>query len=276
MGDRDRPAGLTIAGSDSCGGAGIQADLKTMLALDVHGTSALTAVTAQSTGGVRMSATLAPEMVASQIDAVLEDVRPASTKTGMLASSAVMEAVAERVASHALENLVVDPVMVATSGSLLIEEDAVATMRDTIVPMATLVTPNIPELETLTGLTVVTEKDIERAAARLLGSGARNVLVKGGHRDGPAVDILHTERGAVRYASERIGVGTLHGTGCTASAAVVSYLARGFDLEDAVGRAKRFVTEAIRGAFAVGGGGSLLDHAGAGRTARRSEGREPA
>ena len=268
----DRPVGLTIAGSDSCGGAGIQADLKTMLALGVVGTSALTAVTAQSTAGVRKSVTLEPEMVAAQIDAVLEDVTPGSTKTGMLATGGVMEAVADRVRRHELPNLVVDPVMVATSGSPLIDEDGVRAMRDLIVPLARTVTPNIPELETLSGMSVVTESDIEKAARRVMDRGASSVLVKGGHRDGPAVDVLFTPRGAVRYESERIGTGTLHGTGCTMSAALVAFLARGLELEDACGRAKRFVTEAIRGAFPVGGGGSMLDHARAGRLS--DEGRE--
>jgi hydroxymethylpyrimidine/phosphomethylpyrimidine kinase len=265
MHDADRPVGLTIAGSDSCGGAGIQADLKTMMALGVHGTSAVTAVTAQSTAGVRRSLMLPAEMVAAQIDAVLEDARPDAAKTGMLGTRDIMEAVADRVSAHDLPNVVVDPVMVATSGSLLIEEGAVAAFERTVLPLATLVTPNIPELAAITGFPVDTESDLERAALDMMRRGARNVLVKGGHREGPAVDILYKEGGLVRLEAERIGHGTLHGTGCTTAAAIASFLARGLELVEAVERAKRFVTEAIRGAFEVGGGGSILDHGLAGR-----------
>jgi hydroxymethylpyrimidine/phosphomethylpyrimidine kinase len=267
---------LAIAGSDSCGGAGIQADLKTMQALGVYGASVVTAVTAQSTAGVRRSLTLEPSLVAAQIDAVLEDVTPAATKIGMLASGGIMQAVADRAAAHRLVNLVVDPVMVATSGSLLIEHDAVNVMRDVVVPLADVLTPNIPELETLARIEVVTEHDMERAAASLLARGAGGVLVKGGHREGPAIDILFTEGGAVEFSAERIGAGTLHGTGCTVSSAIASFLALGSGLEDAVRCAKAFVTEAIRGAFDVGGGGALLDHGRAGRLFRRDPGEEGA
>lgn len=275
MKDPGRPIAMTVAGSDSCGGAGVQADLKTMAALGVHGMSALTAVTAQSTAAVRASITLPAELVRAQIDAALEDARPLSTKTGMLPSKAVMEAVVESFTRHGLTNLVVDPVMIATSGSLLIEEEAVVAMRDMVVPLAELVTPNIPELGALTGLETDSDSAIQTAAEALLEGGAANVLVKGGHREGAAVDILYTERGVVRFSEERIGAGTLHGTGCTTSAAVVSFLARGFDLEESVGRAKRFVTESIRRAFPVGGGGSLLDQTTAGRVVEVRRERTP-
>jgi hydroxymethylpyrimidine/phosphomethylpyrimidine kinase len=253
------PTALTIAGSDSSGGAGIQADLKAMLALGVHGASAVTAVTAQSTAGVRSSLVLPPELVAAQIDAVLEDLVPGATKTGMLAAAGVMEAVADRIDAHGLAHVVVDPVMVATSGGLLIEEDAVAVMRDLILPLAEVVTPNIPELETLAGVEVVTQTDAADAASRLLDLGAANVLVKGGHLEGPATDVLYGEGDPVRFEVERVGAGTLHGTGCTFSSAVAARLAHGDAVEDAVARAKEFVTGAIRGSFRVGGGGSLLD-----------------
>src|SRR5574341_405411 len=182
---------LTIAGSDSGAGAGIQADLKTFAALGVYGTTAITAITAQNTVGVREVLALSPKIVGAQIDAVIDDIGAHALNTGMLANATIIELVAQKIREHRLKNLVVDPVMVATSGDLLIKKNAVAALRDKLIPLATIVTPNIPEAEELTGMKLLTSEDIEEAARRIIRLGAKSVVIKGGHRSGPAVDLFY-------------------------------------------------------------------------------------
>ena len=251
---------LTIAGSDSSGGAGIQADLKTMSAFGVFGATALTAITAQNTKGVASSLMLAPEFVAAQIDAVFEDLPVGAAKTGMLGGAQTVEAVADRVGAHGLRKLVVDPVMVATSGSSLIEEGAVGAMVRALLPLALVVTPNIPEAETLSGLRVVTEKDMEKAARAIHDLGPRYVLLKGGHLTDSALDLLFDGSTFLRFTGERIPGGRIHGTGCTLSAAIASGLALGRSVEEAVGEAKRYVTAGIATALPFGGGSDFVNH----------------
>ena len=254
------PTALTIAGSDSSGGAGIQADLKTMSAFGVFGTTAITAVTAQNTLGVTDSLFLAPELVAKQIDAVVEDLGADAAKTGMLGTVEVIEVVAERVARHAIRNLVVDPVMIATSGASLIEDDAVAALRGALLPRAFLVTPNGPEAETLGGVRVTSVETMEEAARAVHALGPANVLVKAGHVEGCATDVLFDGETVTRFTADRIDGGKIHGTGCTLSAAIASALALGLDLIDAVAAAKSYVTRGIAAALPMGKGSALVNH----------------
>ena len=251
---------LTIAGSDSGAGAGIQADLKTFAALGVYGTSAITAVTAQNTVGVARVAALQPQLVAAQIDAVISDIGAHALKTGMLANAAIIKAVARKIREHRLQNLVVDPVMVATSGDLLIEENAVAALRTALIPLAAVVTPNIPEAEELTGLKLRAAKGIEDAARCIVSMGAGSVVIKGGHRRGPAVDLFFDGKKFRTLRALRVRTHNTHGTGCTFSAAIAAYLAKRETLEDAVALAKRYITGAIRAGFAVGAGHSPVHH----------------
>jgi len=251
---------LTIAGSDSGAGAGIQADLKTFAALGVYGTSAITAITAQNTLGVARVLALSPALVAAQIDAVMEDIGAQAAKTGMLANRAIIETVARKVKEHGVKNLVVDPVMVATSGDLLIEKSAVASLRSRLIPLATVVTPNLPEAEELTGMPLRTSEDIEEAARRIVGMGAKSVIIKGGHRKGPAVDLFYDGKNCRALYARRIRTRNTHGTGCTFSAAIAAYLAKGESLERAAARAKRYITAALRAGFAVGAGHSPVHH----------------
>ena len=251
---------LTIAGSDSGGGAGIQADLKTFAALGVYGTSALTAITAQNTVGVTQVYELSPKLVDAQIDAIIEDIGAHAVKTGMLANVAIITAIAKKIRQHRLKNLVVDPVMVATSGDLLIKKNAVTALRTQLIPLATVVTPNIPEAEELTGLKIRTGEDIEKAARRMIEMGARAVVIKGGHLKGPAVDLFFDGKNARVLIAPRIRTKNTHGTGCTFSAAIAAYLARGEDLESAVQAAKKYITTAIRAGFSVGAGHGPVHH----------------
>jgi len=251
---------LTIAGSDSGAGAGIQADLKTFAALGVYGTSALTAITAQNTVGVTAILALSPKMVAAQIDAVITDIGAHALKTGMLANVAIIEIVAQKIQEHRLRNLVVDPVMVATSGDLLIKKNAVAALRSRLIPLATVVTPNIPEAEQLTGMPLQNSIDFEEAARRIVALGARSVVIKGGHRSGPAIDLFYDGKKFTELHAPRIRTRHTHGTGCTFSAAIAAHLAKGEKLENAVALAKKFITQAIRSGFAVGSGHSPVHH----------------
>ncbi|MGH2685305.1 MAG: bifunctional hydroxymethylpyrimidine kinase/phosphomethylpyrimidine kinase [Actinomycetota bacterium] len=257
---REPPRALTIAGSDSGGGAGIQADLKTFQALGVFGMSAITAVTVQNTKGVSGYQELSPDTVADQIRAVVMDIGADAAKTGMLASAPIVEAVAEAIREVALPNLVVDPVSVSKHGHPLLAEDAVGALRDRIVPLATLVTPNLPEAGVLAGFPVHTLEEMERAGRAILELGAGSVLVKGGHlEEGDATDLLVTPEGVEPVIGERIDTPHTHGTGCVLSAAIASYLARGDDLVGAVRRGKAFVTEAIRAALEIGQGIGPVD-----------------
>jgi len=251
---------LTIAGSDSGAGAGIQADLKTFAALGVYGTAAITAITAQNTVGVTQVFELSPKLVAAQIDVVIDDIGAQAAKTGMLASSAIINMVAEKIAQHRVKNLVVDPVMVATSGDLLIKKDAVGALRSRLLPLAAVATPNLPEAEELTGMSLRTDKDIEEAARRIVKMGARTVVIKGGHRSGPAVDLFFDGKKFAALRAPRIRTTNTHGTGCTFSAAIAAYLAKGQSVEDAVGLAKKYITAAIRAGFRIGAGHSPVHH----------------
>lgn len=250
------PRALTIAGSDSGGGAGIQADLKTFQALGVYGTSALTAVTVQNTKGVSGYEELAPEVVADQVRAVVTDIGVDAAKTGMLASARIIEAVAEAVEDTGVPNLVVDPVFVSKHGHPLLAEDAVDALRTGILPLATLVTPNLHEAGGLVGFPVDTDEDMRRAGETILEMGPRAVLVKGGHLEGlsDATDLLVTADGSTPVSAPRIDTPHTHGTGCVLSAAIASYLARGEDLEEAVRGGKEFVTQAIAAHLEIGQG----------------------
>jgi hydroxymethylpyrimidine/phosphomethylpyrimidine kinase len=251
---------LTIAGSDCGAGAGIQADLKTFAALGVYGTSVLTAITAQNTVAVTKILELDPGMVAAQIDAIADDIGATATKTGMLANSRIIEIVAKKIREHELKNLVVDPVMVAKSGDMLLRKDAVEALRSRLLPLALVVTPNIPEAEALTGMRISSARDIELAALRLIEMGARSAVIKGGHRKGPAVDVFYDGSHFHEFRSRRVRTRHTHGTGCTFSAAIAAHLARGEDVRFAVARAKQFTTEAIRHGFAIGAGHSPTHH----------------
>jgi len=251
---------LTIAGSDSGAGAGIQADLKTFAALGVYGTSAITAITAQNTVGVSAICALSPKLVAAQIDAVVSDIGADAVKTGMLANAAIIETVARKIRQHRLRNVVVDPVMVATSGDLLIQKNAVAVLRTRLIPLATVVTPNLPEAEELTGMKLRTSAEIDEAARRIVKMGAKAVVIKGGHRKGPAVDLFYDGKKFTALNAPRIRTKNTHGTGCTFSAAIAAYLAKGEKIEGAVIFAKRYITQAIKTGFVVGAGHSPVHH----------------
>jgi hydroxymethylpyrimidine/phosphomethylpyrimidine kinase len=259
--DAPRPRALSIAGSDSGGGAGIQADLKTFSALGVFGMTAITAVTVQNTKGVSGFEEVSPDTVAEQIRAVAGDIGVDATKTGMLASTPIVEAVAEAVGETRLPNVVVDPVFVSKHGHPLLTDDAVDALRRLILPLATLVTPNLPEAAGLAGFDVVTRDDMRRAAGAILQLGPHAVLVKGGHLEGDRAIDLFAE-GAVEewIDAERIDTPHTHGTGCTLSAAITAHLARGDALTDAVRAGKVFVTEAIRHALPLGDGIGPVDH----------------
>lgn len=236
---------LTIAGSDPSGGAGLQADLLTFAALGVHGASVVTALTAQNTLAVRAIAPVDPTFVAQQLDAVLDDLDVRAAKTGMLHRAAVVEAVAERLAARAVPHLVVDPVIVATTGVVLLEPAGVAALRARLLPLATLVTPNLGEAEALTGRPVADPAGMREAARALVGAGARAALVKGGHLPGDALDVLYDGRGFHEFRAPRIATRHTHGTGCVLSAAVTASLARGLPLVEAVAAAKHHVTHAL-------------------------------
>ena len=251
---------LTIAGSDSSGGAGLQADLKTFAAHGVFGASAVTAVTAQNTRGVTAVALMAPDLVVAQIDAVVTDLGADATKIGMLGAAAIVDAVVAAIGRHRLPNVVLDTVMVSKSGARLLDAEAVAALRDRLLPLATVVTPNIPEAEALTGLSVRTVADLHEAAHRLVRLGARAALVKGGHLDGPAIDVLWDGTRTIELRAERVPTPHTHGTGCTFSAAIAARLARGEDLEAAARGAKEYVTLAIQQAPGLGAGHGPLQH----------------
>ncbi|HLG73211.1 MAG TPA: bifunctional hydroxymethylpyrimidine kinase/phosphomethylpyrimidine kinase [Chloroflexota bacterium] len=247
------PKALTVAGSDSGGGAGIQADLKTFQALGVYGASVITAITAQNTLGVQGAWPVEPDMVAHQLDSVLRDIGADAIKTGMLAQAATVEVIAERLRGVAL---VVDPVLVSTSGRMLLEPEAIGVLKQKLLPLTLVVTPNIPEAEALTGLA-----DPRNAARALHDLGARYVVVKGGHKVGDADDLLFDGSAFHVFPGERIDTPHTHGTGCTFSAAITAGLARGLDVPAAVARAKRFITAALRQAQPIGGGISPVNHA---------------
>ena len=249
------PRALTIAGSDSGGGAGIQADLKVFFALGCHGMSALTALTAQNTVGVTGVSEVAPEFVIAQVDAVAGDIGVDAAKTGMLASAEIVEAVAKAVSANDIGNLVVDPVSVSKHGNRLLNDDAVGSLRDTLIPLATVVTPNLHEAGLLLGGNVASYDDMKRAAEELRALGPRAVLVKGGHLPGEhAVDVFLDDTGMTEITGPRYDTEDTHGTGCALSAAIAARLAHGDDLIDAVRFAKEFVAGAIAHGLRLGKG----------------------
>ena len=255
-----RPRALTIAGSDSGGGAGIQADLKTFSALGVFGMTAITAVTVQNTLGVAGYEELSPRTVGDQIRAVATDIGLDAAKTGMLASSAIVEAVADAIEETSIPNLVVDPVFVSKHGHALLAEEAVDALRSRILPLAALVTPNLSEASGLAGFGVDSRDLMEDAAEAILAMGPRAVLVKGGHLEGSDADDLFFDGARMEWLeAERIDTPHTHGTGCVLSSAIAGYLALGADLVDAVRRGKAFVTEAIRHSITLGGGIGPVD-----------------
>lgn len=251
---------LTIAGSDSGAGAGIQADLKTFAAFEVYGLSAITVITAQNTVGVRAIQPVAPDVVATQIEAVVTDIGVDAAKTGMLYSAEIIEAVARAVRELGIPNLVVDPVMVAKSHDRLLQDEAVSALRGVLLPLATVVTPNLPEAEVLVGRAIETDEDIRLAAREIASMGARNVVIKGGHRARDPVDVLYDGQQYWLFPGWRVTSGSAHGTGCTFSAAVAACLAKGLSVERAVAAAKHYVTEAMRHGLNLGRGCHLLNH----------------
>ena len=251
---------LTIAGSDSGAGAGIQADLKTFASCGVYGTSVITAITAQNTLGVTGVLEVPLEMIAAQLDAVLSDIGADAAKTGMLSSAPIIELVSTKLREWNVDRLVVDPVMVAKGGDRLLREDAVATLKKRLLPLAFVLTPNLPEAEALVGHRVRTREQMEEAARALATLGARHIVIKGGHTEGPPVDLLFDGNGFTEYPGERINSTNTHGTGCTFAAAIAAQIARGLGAAEAVGEAKRYTAEAIRQAPGIGRGHGPLNH----------------
>ncbi len=253
------PVALTIAGSDSCGGAGIEMDLKVFGALGVFGACAITALTAQNTAGVRGAWEAPPEVVAAQLEAVLDDLPVGAAKTGMLSSETIVRAVAEVVRRRGLAALVVDPVVVAKDGTHLLSDSGIAALREELAPLATVLTPNIPEAEALSGMRIESEEDLPRAAEKLRALGCTWVLVKGGHLSGAVVtDLLLGPDGEQALTSPRIPGGPFHGTGCALSAAIAAYLALGRSAPEAVAAARPFLQRLLQDAHALGRGALVL------------------
>lgn len=251
---------LSIAGSDSCGGAGIQADIKTMTMNGVYAMSAITALTAQNTTGVRGIQESSPAFLKEQIDAVFEDIFPDAVKIGMVSSAGLIQVIADRLRFYQARNIVVDPVMVSTSGSRLMKTDAVTTLTCELLPIATLVTPNIPEAEVLAGMSVSDKEDMRKAAEQISKTYGCAVLLKGGHSISEANDLLY-ENGEYRwFEGKRIENPNTHGTGCTLSSAIASNLAKGFDLADSVKRAKDYVSGALAAMLDLGKGSGPIQH----------------
>jgi hydroxymethylpyrimidine/phosphomethylpyrimidine kinase len=256
------PRALTIAGSDSGGGAGIQADLKTFAAMGVHGSSAIAAVTAQNTLEVTDWLAMPEALIEKQIDAVLTDIGADAVKTGMLANARIIESVARKLREHDVTNLVVDPVMVAKGGDRLLENSAIDSVRTQLLPLALVVTPNIPEAEVLTGTSIASWGDMRVAAERIVSMGARAAVVKGGHFDDPgaATDIFYDGSHYREYTSIRVQSKNTHGTGCTFASAIAAGLAKGLAVQDAIALAKSYVTLAIQHAFPLGHGHGPVHH----------------
>lgn len=251
---------LSIAGSDPSGGAGIQADLKTMTMHGVYAMSAVTALTAQNTTGVRGVLECSPEFLALQLDCVFSDIVPDAVKTGMVASAPLIRVIADRLTHYQVQNLVVDPVMVSTSGSRLLEEEALEALREQLLPLATLITPNIPEAEVLSGMTIHGPEDMERAARSISERYGCAVLCKGGHDLNDANDLLWRSGEAKWFYGRRIDNPNTHGTGCTLSSAIASNLAKGYDLDTSVERAKTYLSGALASMLDLGQGKGPLDH----------------
>ena len=251
---------LTIAGSDCSDGAGIQADLKTMLSNGVYGMSVITSLTAQNTTGVRSISNVTPGFLSDQIDMVFEDIVPDSVKTGMIPSKELVETIADKMKSYGVKNLVVDPVMVATSGADLSNSESVKALKEKLIPLSSVVTPNVPEAEVLSGMKINTKDDMVKAAGKINSECGCSVLIKGGHCGNNADDILYHDGKIYVFESQKIDNKNTHGTGCTLSSAIASNLAKGMDLPDAVKRAKEYITGAIGAKLDLGQGRGPLDH----------------
>lgn len=252
---------LTIAGSDSSGGAGIQADLKTMLANHVYGMSAITALTAQNTTGVTDIMEVTPEFLAEQLDSIFTDIRPDAVKTGMVSSSQLIEIIADKLREYEAVNIVVDPVMVATSGAKLICDDAMETLKKKLLTLATVITPNIPEGEVLAGMKITSKEDMVTAAEKISNTYGCSVLLKGGHSLNDANDLLvEPGKEPVWFKGRRIANSNTHGTGCTLSSAIASNLAKGKSLEEAVKCAKNYISGALAAGLDLGKGSGPMDH----------------
>ena len=252
---------LTIAGSDSSGGAGIQADIKTMTANGVFAMSAITALTAQNTTGVTGIMEVSPEFLKQQIDSIFTDIRPDAVKIGMVSSGELIMAIAEKLEQYRAEKIVIDPVMVATSGAKLISDDAIDTLKGRLLPMADMITPNIPEAEVLSGMKIHTEEDMVQAAGNISSRYQCAVLVKGGHQLNDANDLLCRDEHYRWFYGKRIDNPNTHGTGCTLSSAIAANLAKGFDMEESVRRAKDYLSGALGAMLDLGKGSGPLDHA---------------
>ena len=251
---------LTIAGSDSSGGAGIQADIKTMLANGVYAMSAITALTAQNTTGVTAILNATPEFLGQEIDSIFTDIRPDAVKIGMVSEAPLIEMIAGKLREYHAQNIVVDPVMVATSGARLISADAIDTLKKQLLPMADILTPNIPETMELTGQTITSEQDMKIAARTIFDRYGCAVLVKGGHQLSDANDLLCDSDGFHWFRGHRILNSNTHGTGCTLSSAIAANLAKGFSLTDSVHRAKIYISGALGAMLNLGAGSGPMDH----------------
>lgn len=252
---------LTIAGSDSSGGAGIQADIKTMTAHGVYAMSAITALTAQNTTGVSDIMEVTPEFLGKQLDSIFEDIFPDAVKTGMVASSELIRVIAGKIKQYNAKNLVIDPVMVATSGSKLISDDAIGTLKNELLPLATVITPNIPEAEVLSGLKIESQDDMVNAAKFIYETYGCAVLCKGGHQINDANDLLYRDGDYKWFNGKRINNPNTHGTGCTLSSAIASNLAKGEKLDDAVLYAKNYISGALAAMLDLGKGSGPMNHA---------------
>ena len=251
---------LTIAGSDSSGGAGIQADIKTMISNGVFATSAVTALTAQNTTGVTAIMEVTPEFLGEQLDEIFTDIYPDAVKVGMVSSGGLIRMIAAKLKQYEAKNIVVDPVMVATSGSKLIADEAVDALKEYLIPLAAVVTPNIPEAEVLSGISVKTEEDMIRAAKLISETYHCAVLCKGGHQLNDANDLLYREGAYQWFYGKRIENPNTHGTGCTLSSAIASNLAKGFDMDTSVQRAKNYISQALAAMLDLGKGSGPMNH----------------
>ena len=257
---RKRKTALTIAGSDSSGGAGIQADIKTMMANGVYAMSAVTALTAQNTQCVAAVLNVTPEFLAQELGCVFDDIFPDAVKTGMLSSAELVRVTAAKLKEYRAKNIVVDPVMISTSGSRLLDEEAVGVMKEELFPLAALVTPNIPEAEVLSGKKISTAEDMAAAAELISRNYKTSVLLKGGHSIADANDLLYRNGSGIWIEGQRIENPNTHGTGCTLSSAIAAGLAKGYGLEEAVRQAKNYLSDALRAMLDLGKGSGPMDH----------------
>lgn len=251
---------LTIAGSDCSGGAGIQADMKTMAAHKVYGMSVITSLTAQNTTGVYGVLDIDPEFVAKQIDCVFQDIVPEAVKIGMVSNSKIIEVIVDKLKEYKAKNIVVDPVMISTSGSKLLSDEAIDMLKNKLIKIATIITPNIPEAEVLSGITIKTQEDMLDAAKKISKMLDGAVLIKGGHLVNDAIDLLYRDGEYRWFTSERINNNNTHGTGCTLSSAIASNLSKGYSLEDSIEKAKEYLTGALRDGLDLGKGSGPLNH----------------